>query len=297
MVVVKKFFETNFKDNVLFDEPMKKHTSFKIGGNADVLFLPKNKLDVIKVIKFCIDNNIKYFVMGNGTNLLVADSGFRGVIIKINKKMNAIKINYEKKEILAEAGVLLSVLAYRALENNFSGMEFASGIPGTLGGAICMNAGAYGREIKDIFVSAEVLYKNKIKIMNDLKFDYRNSLIDKNYVVLSAKIKLNAGNHDEIKNKMEEYKIKRQNSQPLNFFNAGSTFKRPKNNFAGKLIMEAGLSGYKIGGACVSKKHCGFIINLGDATAKNVLDLINYVKQVVYEKFGVRLEEEIKFLL
>lgn len=294
--MIKNFFEINFKDQVIFDEPMKKHTSFKIGGNADILFLPKNKSDVIKVINFCTENHIKYFVMGNGTNLLVADSGFQGVIIKINKKMNAVKINYEKKEIWAEAGILLNVLAKQALENNFSGMEFASGIPGTLGGAICMNAGAYGSEIKDIFVSAEVLYKNKIKIMDDLKFDYRKSLIDKNYVVLSAKIKLNDGEHNKIKNKMEEYKIKRKNSQPLNFFNAGSTFKRPKNNFAGKLIMDAGLADYKIGGACVSKKHCGFIINLGDATAKNVLDLISYVKQVVYEKFGVQLEEEIKFL-
>lgn len=294
--MIKNFFEINFKDQVIFDEPMKKHTSFKIGGNADILFLPKNKSDVIKVINFCTENHIKYFVMGNGTNLLVADSGFQGVIIKINKKMNAVKINYEKKEIWAEAGILLNVLAKQALENNFSGMEFASGIPGTLGGAICMNAGAYEREIKDIFVSAEVLYKNKIKIIDDLKFGYRKSLIDKDYVVLSAKIKLNGGEHNKIKNKMEEYKIKRQNSQPLNFFNAGSTFKRPKNNFAGKLIMDAGLADYKIGGACVSKKHCGFIINLGDATAKNVLDLISYVKQVVYEKFGVQLEEEIKFL-
>ena len=294
--MIKNFFETNFNGDVIFNEPMKKHTSFKIGGNADVLFLPKNKLDVIKVIKFCTENHIKYFVMGNGTNLLVSDAGFRGVIIKINKKMNAIKINYEKKEIWAEAGILLSILANQALENNFSGMEFASGIPGTLGGAICMNAGAYGHEIKDIFVSAEVLYKDKIKIMEDLKFDYRKSLIDKDYVVLSAKIKLNAGSYDEIKNKMDEYKIKRKNSQPLDFFNAGSTFKRPKNNFAGKLIMDAGLADYKIGGACVSKKHCGFIINLGNATAKDVLDLISYVKQVVYEKFGVQLEEEIKFL-
>ena len=294
--MIKDFFEKNFNGDVIFDEPMKKHTSFKIGGNTDVLFLPKSKSDVIKVIKFCTENHIKYFVMGNGTNLLVSDAGFRGVIIKINKKMNVVKINYEKKEIWAEAGILLSILANQALENNFSGMEFASGIPGTLGGAICMNAGAYGREIKDIFVSAEVLYKNKIKIMDDLKFDYRKSLIDKNYVVLSAKIKLNDGEHNKIKNKMEEYKIKRKNSQPLNFFNAGSTFKRPKNNFAGKLIMDAGLADYKIGGACVSKKHCGFIINLGDATAKNVLDLISYVKQVVYEKFGVQLEEEIKFL-
>ena len=294
--MIKNFFETNFASGVIFDEPMKKHTSFKIGGNADVLFLPKNKSDVIKVINFCTKNNIKYFVMGNGTNLLVSDSGFRGVVIKINKKMNAVKINYKKKEIWAEAGILLSILAKHALENNFSGMEFASGIPGTLGGAICMNAGAYGHEIKDIFVSAEVLYKNKIKIMDDLKFDYRSSLIDKNCIVLSAKIKLIDGNYKEIKDRMNEYNIKRKNSQPVEFFNAGSTFKRPKNNFAGKLIMEAGLSGYTIGGACVSKKHCGFIINLGNATAKNVLDLISYIKKIVYEKFGLQLEEEIKFL-
>lgn len=295
--MIKNFFSQNFDaDAIFFDEPMKKHTSFKIGGKADILFLPKNKLDILKTINFCRDNKIKYFVMGNGTNLLISDQGFRGVIIKLNKNLSKIKLDLDKKEIYAEAGVLISYLAKIALKNNLSGLEFASGIPGSLGGAICMNAGAYGSEIKDIFVSAEILYKNEIKSFFDLKFGYRKSLIDKDYVVLSGKIKLKSGNYDEIRKKMEEYRLKRKNSQPLNFFNAGSIFKRPKNNFAGKLIMDAGLAGYKIGDACIYEKHCGFIINLGNATAKNVLDLICYIKKVVYEKFGIMLEEEIKFV-
>lgn len=296
LIVLKNFLTQEFGMNVLFDEPMKKHTSFRIGGNADILFLPKNKFDIVKMISFCEKNEIEYFIVGNGTNLLVSDSGFRGAVIKINKNMSTVKIDHERMVIEAESGILLSTLSRMALENNFSGLEFASGIPGSFGGAICMNAGAYGSEIKDIFLEAEVLYKNKIQVIQDLKFGYRKSLIDNNYIILSAKIKLKNGIYSEIKNKMDEYKTKRQISQPLNFFNAGSIFKRPKNNFAGKLIMEAGLSGYKIGDACISEKHCGFIVNLGNATAKNVFDLILYIKKIVHERFNIKLEEEIRFL-
>lgn len=291
---MQKFFEENFPQQILINEPMKNHTSFKIGGPADILFLPQKISDIVSVIDFCKKNSIRYFVIGNGTNLLVSDNGFRGVIIKIGKNISQINLN--GNEIEAGSGIFLSHLAKFALKNNLSGLEFAFGIPGTLGGAICMNAGAYGGEIKDVFVSAQILHDGQIKTYNDLNFSYRKSLIDENYVVLSAKIKLQNGNHDEIQKKMNEFSLKRRNSQPLNFPNAGSIFKRPKNNFAGKLIMEANLADYKIGGACVSSKHCGFIINTGNATAQNVLDLIHHIQKVVKDKFDVALETEIKFL-
>ena len=291
---MQKFFEENFPQQILINEPMKNHTSFKIGGPADILFLPQKISDIVSVIDFCKKNSIRYFVIGNGTNLLVSDNGFRGVIIKIGKNISQINLN--GNEIEAGSGIFLSHLAKFVLKNNLSGLEFAFGIPGTLGGAICMNAGAYGGEIKDVFVSAQILHDGQIKTYNDLNFSYRNSLIDENYVVLSAKIKLQNGNHDEIQKKMNEFSLKRRNSQPLNFPNAGSIFKRPKNNFAGKLIMEANLADYKIGGACVSSKHCGFIINMGNATAQNVLDLIHHIQKVVKDKFDIALETEIKFL-
>lgn len=291
---MQEFFVKNFPKQTLFNEPMKNHTSFKIGGPADILFLPEKNSDVEIAVDFCKDNNIRFFVMGNGTNLLVSDDGFRGVIIKISKNMAFAKVN--GNEIEASSGILLSRLSKIALENNLSNLEFASGIPGTLGGAICMNAGAYGGEIKDVFVSAEIFHDGKIKTFTDLNFSYRKSLIDENYIVLSAKIKLTNKNHDEILKKMTEYADKRRSTQPLEFPNAGSIFKRVQNNSAGKLIMDANLAGYTIGDACVSKKHCGFIINLGNAKAQDVLDLIDYVKKVVQDKFDVSLETEIKFL-
>lgn len=291
---MQEFFVKNFPKQTLFDEPMKNHTSFKIGGPADILFLPEKNSDVEIAVNFCKDNNIRFFVMGNGTNLLVSDDGFRGVIIKISKNMAFAKVN--GNEIEASSGILLSRLSKIALENNLSNLEFASGIPGTLGGAICMNAGAYGGEIKDVFVSAEIFHDGQIKTFTDLNFSYRKSLIDENYIVLSAKIKLTNKSHDEILKKMTEYADKRRSTQPLEFPNAGSIFKRVQNNSAGKLIMDANLAGYTIGGACVSKKHCGFIINLGNAKAQDVLDLIDYVKKVVKDKFDVSLETEIKFL-
>ncbi len=288
------FFEKNFAGQFLVNEPMRNHTSLKIGGLARILFLPKKISDVQSVINFCNENGVKFFVMGNGTNLLVNDKGFDGVIIKINKNMSSFAIN--DIEIEADSGIFLSRLAKIALANNLSGLEFASGIPGTLGGAICMNAGAYGSEIKNVFASAKILHEGKIKTFTDLKFGYRKSLIDENYVVLSAKIKLQYGQHHEILFKMNEYAKKRKASQPLEFPNAGSTFKRINNISAGKLIMDAGLANYRVGDACISQKHCGFIINLGSATSKDVLNLIEHVKSVVYNKFDIMLEPEIKFL-
>ena len=291
---MEEFFNKNFKEQFLVNEPMKNHTSLKIGGPARILFFPKKISDIESVIDFCNKYDIKFFVMGNGTNLLVSDKGFNGVIIKLNKNMSSIDV--QRTEIEAESGIFLSRLSKIALANNLSGLEFASGIPGTLGGAICMNAGAYGKEIKDVFLSAKILHENKIKTFTDLKFGYRKSLIDENYIVLSVKIKLENGNYDEILSKMNEYSQKRRVSQPLEFPNAGSTFKRVKNISAGKLIMDAGLAGYTIGDACISKKHCGFIINLGNATAEDVLNLIDYIKSVVNNKFGIMLETEIKIL-
>jgi len=298
---VQDFFYNKFKDKILVKEPMKNHTSFKIGGKADILFFPDSINDIIEAINFCDENNIKYFIMGNGTNLLVSDDGFRGVIIKINKNFTfacnkKIKLDKSKNEIEADSGVLLGQLSKFALKNNLAGLEFASGIPGTLGGAICMNAGAYGKEIKDVFVSAKILYKNQIKIYNDLKFSYRKSLITNSHIILSARIKLLNSDKNKILEKINEYSKKRRDTQPLNFPNAGSIFKRPENNFAGKLIMDAGLADYKIGDACVSRKHCGFIINLGNATAQNVYDLIYYIIQTVKNKFNILLEPEIKFI-
>lgn len=288
------FFEKNFAGQFLVNEPMRNHTSLKIGGLTRILFLPKKISDVQSVINFCREQGIKFFLMGNGTNLLVDDNGFDGVIIKLNRDMSSVTV--KDTEIEAESGIFLSRLAKIALANNLSGLEFASGIPGTLGGAICMNAGAYGSEIKNVFLSAQILHDGKIKTFTDLKFGYRKSLIDENYVVLSAKIKLQYGDHDEILHKMNEYAQKRKASQPLEFPNAGSTFKRANNISAGKLIMDAGLANYRVGDACVSKKHCGFIINLGRATSKDVLNLIEHVKSVVYNKFNIVLEPEIKFL-
>lgn len=288
------FFEKNFAGQFLVNEPMRNHTSLKIGGLTRILFLPKKISDVQSVINFCREQGIKFFLMGNGTNLLVDDNGFDGVIIKLNRDMSSVTV--KDTEIEAESGIFLSRLAKIALANNLSGLEFASGIPGTLGGAICMNAGAYGNEIKNVFLSAQILHEGKIKTFTDLKFGYRKSLIDENYVVLSAKIKLQYGDHDEILHKMNEYAQKRKASQPLEFPNAGSTFKRANNISAGKLIMDAGLANYRVGDACVSKKHCGFIINLGRATSKDVLNLIEHVKSVVYNKFNIVLEPEIKFL-
>jgi UDP-N-acetylmuramate dehydrogenase len=278
---------------------MSKHTSFKIGGNADVLISPRNKEEVLSAVKICSENKLPFYIIGNGSNLLVSDKGFCGVIIKISKEFSDVSL-INDTTIYCDAGILLSSLSAYALKNSLSGLEFASGIPGTLGGAVYMNAGAYDGEMKDVVVSADVLDAdfNAIKLTNEeLNFGYRTSTIEKeNFIVLGAEIKLKHGNIDEIKAKTDDLNAQRRAKQPLDIPSAGSTFKRPKGTFAGKLIMDCGLRGYSIGGASVSEKHCGFIVNNGNATANDVLMLIEYVQNIVFEKFNILLKPEIRII-
>lgn len=291
-------FENFLKPEQIFiDESMKKHTSFKIGGNADILLLPYNIDEIKTCIRTCINNNIDYYIMGNGSNLLVSDKGYRGVIIKLFKNFNVIEV--KGNFIRAEAGATLCSITKRACENSLEGIEFASGIPGTIGGGVCMNAGAYDGELKDIVETVTILKDDEIKILNnsECEFEYRNSkLLKENLIVLEVLIKLKKGNKDEISLKMKDINKRRNEKQPIEYPSAGSMFKRPLNNFAGKLIMEAGLRGKTIGGACVSEKHCGFIINKGGATCKDVLDLADEVSKTVDDKFNVKLEKEVRVI-
>lgn len=286
------------ESELYIDESMKDHTTFKAGGKAKILFMPNNKDQIIKILEFANKNSIKTYIIGNGSNVLVSDNGIDGIVIQTCKNMNAIRSDNNK--VYVQAGCLLSIVAKKALELELSGFEFASGIPGTIGGAITMNAGAYGNEIKDVIESVDVLIDNKevVTLSNkEMEFSYRHSVItNTNNIVLGAVISLEKGNKDDIKAKMKELNTARSTKQPLEFPSAGSTFKRPVGHFAGKLIQESGLSGFTIGGAMVSDKHCGFIINHNNATAKDILDLINHVKKVVYNNSGVKLEEEVKLL-
>ena len=285
------------KEQIFINEPMKKHTTFKIGGNADILILPYTLEQIIECIQICEQNNIEYYVIGNGSNLLVSGKGFRGVIIKLFKNFN--KIELDKNVIKVQSGATLSAIAKKAYDNSLKGFEFASGIPGTIGGGVCMNAGAYGGELKDVIKQVTVLEDNKVTILNnkECEFEYRNSKILKNkLIVLEVLIELEQGNKDEILAKMKENNKIRNEKQPVEYPSAGSTFKRPPNNFAGKLIMEAGLAGKTIGGACISKKHCGFIINNGNATCKDVLELADFACKQVKDKFNINLEKEIRVI-
>ena len=290
------------KSQVFINEPMSKHTSFKIGGNADILISVRSKEEILNAVKICSENKLPFYIIGNGSNLLVRDGGFRGVIIKIAKEFSAITLTGDTS-VYCEAGALLASLAGYALCNSLSGLEFASGIPGTVGGAVYMNAGAYDGEIKDVIVYADILDMTgggfkEIKLTNEqLNFGYRTSIIEKEpYIVLGAEFALSRGNPDEIKAKSDDFNAQRRDKQPLDLPSAGSTFKRPKGSFAGKLIMDSGLRGYRIGGASVSEKHCGFIVNNGGATAIDVLLLIEYVQNVVFKKFDVMLKPEIRIV-
>ena len=296
MLELKKAFKNKFT-NVLFDEPMKKHTTFKIGGNADVFVIPRNSQEIIDSIKLCEEFEAPFYIIGNGSNLLVGDGGINGVVIQIFKNMGSIRVN--GNIIKAESGALLSSVSKRAIDEGLTGLEFASGIPGTVGGGVCMNAGAYGGEMKDIISKVVVLKNGKISELSneESEFEYRNSRILKNgMIVLEAEMVLQKGNFDEIKEKTYEFNRLRSEKQPLEFPSAGSAFKRPEGYFAGKLIMDSGLRGYSVGGASVSEKHCGFIVNKGGATAKDVITLIEDVKRIVNDKFGVTLEPEIRFV-
>lgn len=286
------------KDNVLVNESMKKHTTFRIGGPADFFVTPCSALQTGRLICECRQMGIPYYVMGNGSNLLVSDNGYRGVIIQIYDRLN--EIEWQEDGAVVMAGCLLSRFGNEAAKKGLTGFEFATGIPGTMGGAVAMNAGAYGGEIADCIVRARMMDVDGVirwYEKDELELGYRMSAaIKHNLIVLEAEIKLAKGNTEEIKKKLVELSNARKSKQPLEYPSAGSTFKRPEGYFAGKLIQDAGFKGFSHGGAMVSDKHSGFVINVKDATAEDVMAVINAVSDGVYEKFGVRLEMEVKRL-
>lgn len=293
-----KFCTCLGSDNVKLQEPMSKHTTFRIGGPADFYLCPHSTKEVQQTVQICKEENLPYFILGNGSNLLVSDKGYRGVIIQLWKNFSDISV--KDCCITAKAGALLSKVAAEALEEGLTGMEFASGIPGTIGGAVFMNAGAYGGEMKDIIKEVKVLDdQGEIRVLSneEMKLGYRTSIVkEKGYTVLSAVLQLKKGDVSVIREAMEDLKNRRTSKQPLDMPSAGSTFKRPEGYFAGKLIMDSGLRGFSVGGAQVSEKHCGFVVNKGGATAEDVTALIREVQRRVKEKFGVELETEVRFL-
>lgn len=281
---------------VIKDEPMKKHTTFRVGGPADYFVCAKSVREVQDVVKLCKKYEVPYYVIGNGSNLLVGDKGYRGLILQIAKEMNDVTI--EENFVYAKAGALLSKIGNAALEAELTGFEFGAGIPGTLGGAVVMNAGAYGGELKDVLKEATVLdlEGNVVTLTNEqLEFGYRTSVVAKQgYIVLEAVLELKKGTKSAIKERMDELRLQRTSKQPLEYPSAGSTFKRPEGYFAGKLIQDANLRGFQVGGAQVSEKHCGFVINKDGATAADIVELMDCVTERVEEIFGVTLEQEVK---
>lgn len=294
----KMFCDLLGEDRVFTEEAMSQHTTFKIGGPADYFLMPAKGEDVGRVIKICKEKEIPYFILGNGSNLLVGDGGYRGAVIQIYRNMSSVTV--EGNEITAQAGALLSAVAAAAKNASLTGFEFAGGIPGTIGGAVVMNAGAYGGEMKDVLTEVTVMNaEGDIFTLptEELELGYRTSIIKTaGYIVLEAKIRLKEGDPEVIRETMKDLTIRRTTKQPLEYPSAGSTFKRPEGYFAGKLIMDSGLAGYQVGGAQVSEKHCGFVINAGDATARDVRTLMDNVRDIVYKKYGVTLEPEVKFL-
>lgn len=293
-----KFCELLGEERVLTQEPMSRHTTFRIGGEADYFLIPESPQQLRSILKICKEENLPSFILGNGSNLLVSDKGYQGVIIQMYRNLS--KITVEGTCIRAAAGALLSGIAAEAKQASLTGFEFAGGIPGTLGGAVVMNAGAYGGEMKDVLKEVTVMdSQGEIFTIpaEKMEFGYRTSIVKTaGYVVLEAVISLKQGEQEAIKAVMRDLTERRTSKQPLEFPSAGSTFKRPEGYFAGKLIMDSGLRGYRVGGAQVSEKHCGFVINTGDATAQDVRTLMSDVRRIVKEKFGVTLEPEVKFL-
>ena len=285
---------------IIYNEPMKKHTSFKIGGNADFFVSVKTIEELKQALFYAKQKQIPITIIGNGTNILVSDSGIRGIVIKIDIQHFDIEEENDYVEISVGSGNKMMALATQLKNQEISGLEQLSGIPGTIGGAIYMNAGAYGKEMKDIVISTRCMnMKGEIfELSNEeQKFEYRSSVFNtKEYIILEAKLKLKKGKKEDIELQMNEYLNQRKEKQPLEYPSAGSTFKRQEGIITAKLIDECGLKGYKIGGAMVSEKHAGFIVNTGDATAKDVLELIKYVKDEVYKKYGVKIEEEVKIV-
>lgn len=293
-----KLREIAGSERVCRQEPMSRHTTFRVGGPADYFIVPESFQMLQQLVRLCRQEEEPFFILGNGSNLLVSDEGYRGVILQVYKNMSDIRRDGDC--VCAQAGALLSQIARFAQEYSLTGFEFASGIPGTLGGATVMNAGAYGGEMKDVLKQVTVLNKDGEQIVlpaDELQMGYRTSVIkEKKYVVLEAVLELKPGEQTAITDCMDELKKRRTSKQPLEFPSAGSTFKRPEGYFAGKLIMDAGLAGCTKGGAQVSEKHCGFVINRGNATAADVKQLMQYVRDKVKEEFGVVLEPEVKFL-
>lgn len=285
-------------ENILFNEPLKKHTTFRIGGEADCLVKIENAGQLSGVLHYLSVVEIPFFIMGNGSNLLVGDKGFSGVILQVSDKMNEIRVAGNR--IYAQAGAFLSQVAKVAREHGLTGLEFAAGIPGTVGGGVVMNAGAYDGEMKMVVEEVTVLNKegNELHLNNEtMEFGYRTSAIkNQPFVVTECCFTLKEGDKDAIAAKMADFQQRRKDKQPLEYPSAGSTFKRPEGHFAGKLIMDAGLKGASVGGAQVSEKHCGFVINTGEATAADVRNLITYIQDEVERQFSVRLEPEVIFL-
>ncbi len=284
--------------DIMINEPMKNHTSFKIGGPADVLLTPHSCEQISGIVKLCLNQGTPYYIIGNGSNLLVSDKGIRGVVIKLYKNISKIKV--EDDIIECECGALLSKISNVALESGLSGVEFAAGIPGTVGGATAMNAGAYDGEMKNVVFETKYIDETGnicTVIGNGHEFGYRSSIFHgTKKIVIASKLKLDYFDKQKIKEKMEDYNRRRKDKQPLEMPSAGSVFKRPEGFFAGKLIEDASLKGYKVGGAMVSNKHCGFIVNTGNATAQDVIDLIEHIQIKVQEQCGVFLQTEIRVI-
>ena len=292
--------------NVRTGELMKTHTTFRIGGAADYYVTPQAEKQIADVIAFLKKSDIKYIVIGNGSNILVSDEGFRGVVVELGDGFSDYEFlqdsqdNSDEVLVKASAGMKLTRLGNQLAANGIAGFEFATGIPGCIGGAVRMNAGAYGGEMKDVLKEVTVLTPEGGVLTlqaDELHMGYRTSVIkEAGYIVLEAKIRLKEGDPEVIRETMKDLTIRRTTKQPLEYPSAGSTFKRPEGYFAGKLIMDSGLAGYQVGGAQVSEKHCGFVINAGDATARDVRTLMDNVRDIVYKKYGVTLEPEVKFL-
>ncbi len=293
---VKEFLkETVAAENLLWNEPMQKHTTFRVGGEADALIQVEDKEQLKKLISYFGKVSQDYFILGKGSNLLVSDLGYRGVVLDMSKHFTQVRV--EGNFIYAQAGASLPQVAVLAANHGLSGLEFAAGIPGTIGGAVVMNAGAYDGEMKQVVKSVIVLNQEGEEMELDnatMEFGYRSSIIkNRPFLVQEVVFELIPGDKEEILKKGAEFNQRRREKQPLEYPSAGSTFKRPEGYFAGKLIMDAGLRGYRIGGAQVSEKHCGFVINVGNAMASDIHDLMDEVSEKVKEQFGVRLEPEV----
>ncbi|MBB5149869.1 MULTISPECIES: UDP-N-acetylmuramate dehydrogenase [Ureibacillus] len=285
------------KENIKINESLKKYTMTQLGGNADILVMPETEEEVEAIVQYTYNHQIPLLILGNGSNMIVRDGGVRGIVMNLSK-LNQIKI--EGTEVYAQSGALIMDVSKKAAEASLTGLEFACGIPGSVGGAMAMNAGAYGGEINDIIVHSTVLTREGKRLVlskEELELGYRKSIIaQKNYIVLSSLFRLEKGNKEEIDAKIADLTYKRQSKQPLEYPSAGSVFKRPPGYFAGKLIQDSGLQGKGVGGAEVSTKHAGFIINKGNATATDYIETIKMVQKVVKEKFGVELELEVKIV-